>query len=198
MRLMATICAIAMAACGSGSGDEFDADRRPDGVPQGTADAPGPLSCPAYCARMASACVGANAQYASDADCLASCAVWDFGSQGEMTNNTLGCRTYHAGAAISDADLHCRHAGPGGDGACGTNCVGFCNLVSEVCVGANQVYDNLTECTQMCSGFATLPPYEASQQSGDTLACRLYHATAASTDPDLHCAHTAPISSTCH
>jgi hypothetical protein len=199
MRLMAMICALAIAACGGGGGggDDVDANLRPDGVPQGTPDGPGPLNCAAYCARMASVCVGANLQYASEANCMDSCATWDIGSQGEMSNNTLGCRTYHAGAAIADADLHCRHAGPGGDGACGTNCVGFCNIVTEVCTGADQVYDNLTECTSMCSGFPTLPPYNASIQSGDTLACRLYHATAASSDPGTHCPHTAVVSSTC-
>jgi hypothetical protein len=197
MRALAFTCAIAMAACGSGGGDAFDADLTPDGTPQGPADAAGPLSCAAYCARMESACVGANAQYGSLANCMDSCATWDFGSQGEMTNNTLGCRTYHAGAAIGNASLHCRHAGPGGDGACGTNCQGLCGIVIDVCTGANEVYGTLSECTTACSGFPALPPYNAAEQSGDSLACRLYHATAAASDPDGHCAHTADASSTC-
>jgi hypothetical protein len=185
--------------CGGGDGDAIDAPPgQIDAMPQTTADAAGALSCAAYCARMDSACVGANEQYGSTADCLATCAAWQTGSQGEMTNNTLGCRTYHAGAAIANANTHCRHAGPGGDGQCGTNCQGFCRLVTHACTGGNQQYNNETECTTMCSGFAALPPYEASQQSGDTFACRLYHATAASTSPGTHCAHVAVVSSTCN
>ena len=196
MRGWLMMAAIAIAACGS-SGGGIDADPRPDGVPQGNADAPGPLSCEAYCVRMEAACVGTNNQYSSRANCMDSCATWDIGSQGETTNNTLGCRTYHAGAAIGNADLHCRHAGPGGDGACGTNCQGFCGIVTDVCTGADEVYPSLSDCTLQCSGFAALPPYNASIQSGNTLACRLYQATAAATDPGVHCAHTAVASSTC-
>jgi hypothetical protein len=42
-----------------------------------------------------------------------------------------------------------------------------------------------------------MPAYNSMQTGGNTFACRLYHATAASASPDPHCKHTAATSDTC-
>src|SRR5262245_9550776 len=181
-----------LAACGGGDdGATIDA-------PMGNPDSPPvQLSCATYCASVMGNCTTANEQFSSMSDCMNSCATWPMGTAADQSGNTLGCRTYHAGAAAGNPGLHCRHAGPGGDGACGANCEGFCTLVLGVCTGGNEVYADTGECMTACGGFATTPAYSSSVQSGDSLACRLYHATAASSSATTHCPHTAEGSGTC-
>ena len=48
-----------------------------------------------------------------------------------------------------------------------------------------------------CNGFDDAEPYDVSDTAGDSLACRLYHATVAYDDPVTHCPHTLPASDTC-
>lgn len=166
-----------LVACGGDDGDDDDG---------------GALSCASYCTSITSSCTGANSQYGSTAECMSTCAHFPEGTAADMSGNTLGCRTYHAGAAETGADVHCRHAGPGGDNACGTNCEGFCTLVLGACTGANaQFGGNMSQCMTACAGYATTPPYNSEQTGGNSFACRLYHATAASSNPALHCAHTS-------
>jgi hypothetical protein len=198
---------LAIAGCGGGGGGDdagsdapvpvIDANRASDALP-GTPDAEGPLTCGSYCGRMSTTCTGGNAQYASDADCMATCALWEVGELDMTRGNTLGCRIWHVGIAEVAPDIHCEHAGPGGGDLCGFYCPVFCTLDMTVCTGANEIYSGHPQCMQACNGFAKLPLYDASQTTGDTYACRLYHATAATTDPDLHCASTAVVSAACN
>lgn len=182
---------VALTACG---GDDDS-----PAIDAGT-DAPAVAqTCANYCATIATNCTGANTMYTSEAACLASCATWQPGTANEMSGNTLACRIYHSGAASGNPGLHCRHAGPGGDGACGSNCEGFCTLVQGVCgTQATPPYADMNACMTACAGYATTPPYDATQTGGNSLACRLYHATAASTLPGTHCPHTASTSATCN
>jgi hypothetical protein len=186
--------AVLLAACGGDDGDTptFDA-------PPGTPDAPGAaLTCEYYCATINANCTGDNIQYSGGATCMASCLAYNPGALDEMTGNTLGCRIYHAEAAAGTPGLHCRHAGPGGDGQCGDNCTGFCTLVMHACeTQGTPPYLSEGECVLACNGFETDPPYSANEQAGNSLACRMYHATAASTVPGTHCGHTAEVSDTC-
>ncbi len=158
---------------------------------------PDELSCENYCTQIASSCTGGNQQYGSMTECMATCGHFPLGALADTTGNTLGCRTYHAGAAMTGADVHCRHAGPGGDGACGANCLGFCTLVLGSCTGAMAPYADMNACMTACGGFDTNPPYSSMQTGGNTFACRLYHATMASANPGMHCSHTAATSQTC-
>jgi hypothetical protein len=195
---LALVCSLSLAACGGGDdGATIDAPPGTVDAPPGTPDAP-MLSCAAYCTEVMANCTGANVQYDQMTDCVNSCATWMVGTVDDMSGGTLGCRTYHAGAASGNPNLHCRHAGPGGDGACGQNCQGFCELVLGVCTGANQVYADELECDQACTQWSPTPPYSSTVQSGNSFACRLYHATAASTSPGTHCGHTADVSPTCN
>jgi hypothetical protein len=94
------------------------------GVDGGGADG-GPMPtgpCADYCATLDMNCTGANAQYASSAECVSYCMAsgWPEGTVGDMAGNTIQCRIYHGGApAAADPDTHCHHAGPSGAGVCG-------------------------------------------------------------------------------
>jgi hypothetical protein len=99
--------------------------------------------------------------------------------------------------AMTAADMHCRHAGPGGNGACGADCEGFCTLVLDSCTDANvQFSGDMNTCMTACAGYATTPVYSSSVTMGNSFACRLYHATVASGNPE-HCKHTAATSAAC-
>jgi hypothetical protein len=199
--MIAIVTALCLApACGDGGGDDGDDAPAIDGPPGGGPDmnTAQPATCAAYCATIEANCTTANDQFSTAADCMASCATWEQGALGAQDGNSLECRAYHATAAGASPAIHCRHAGPGGDGACGMNCEGFCTLVLGVCTAGNEVYADLNECMTACAGFEPNPPYSAAETAGDTFACRLYHATVASTNPGLHCDHTAEISATCN
>lgn len=155
-------------------------------------------TCTAYCNTIETNCTGNNDQYVSIEACLASCAGLPDGAAADTSGNTVGCRTYHAGAAMGSPAVHCPHAGPGGAGACGNNCDGFCTIALAVCTGPNQVYASLNQCMTECAGFPTSPPYSTAVTSGDSFACRLYHLTAASVDPAGHCSHIPAGSPVCN
>ena len=176
-----------LVACGGDDGDD-EGDGNTD-----------ELTCANYCTSIMANCTGANQQYSSAAECMSSCAHAPVGLVADTSGNTLGCRSYHAGMpAMTGPDLHCRHAGPGGDGACGDNCLGFCTLVMGACTGANAQYGgNLSMCMTACAAFATTPAYNSMQTSGNTFACRLYHATVASGNPAMHCAHVGASGGPC-
>ena len=136
--------------------------------------------------------------YGTTAECMATCALFD--PSAAMTGNTLGCRAYHAtnaAGSVQNANTHCRHAGPGGDGVCGANCAGFCTIAMGACAGQNPPpYADMNACMTACGTYATTPIYVANA-TGNNLACRLYHATAATANPGLHCSHTAMNSAPC-
>jgi hypothetical protein len=157
----------------------------------------GGSDCDTYCAMIAASCTGQNQQYASTATCLATCAALPPGMPADLTGNSVGCRTYHATAAKMDPDTHCVHAGPSGDGVCGDPCESFCTIVQAACTGGSAVYPTAKECMFECTMFPNSEPYDASDTAGDSLACRLYHATVASQDPVTHCPHVTEASATC-
>ncbi|MCB9506628.1 MAG: hypothetical protein H6697_03045 [Myxococcales bacterium] len=83
--------------------------------------APPTPSCEEYCTTVMAACTGDNAQYESPEACAATCADMTLGTVDDRANNTVGCRTYHAGVAgesAENATTHCPHAGSDGGGVC--------------------------------------------------------------------------------
>ena len=153
--------------------------------------------CTDYCNIIQANCAGSNQQYTSPPSCVAVCAEIPKGMVGEGSGNTLGCRISHATLAASDPITHCTHGGPGGDGACGSNCTGFCTVALEVCTGANQQYASMSACMTECATFPTTPKYSTGVVSGNSFACRLYHLTQAAVDPSVHCGHIVANSPTC-
>lgn len=152
------------------------------------------VDCSAYCDLVMENCSGDFSQYGTPGTCMTSCAAFPPGSPGDMSGNSLACRHYHAGLAFMLNDVHCGHAGPGGDTACGSNCEGFCAIAGAYCPDA---WPDDAACLAACDTFPKDEVYDANDVAGDTFACRLYHATAASLDPTTHCGHIKGDSPTC-
>ncbi|HEX8109131.1 MAG TPA: hypothetical protein VF516_15465 [Kofleriaceae bacterium] len=169
------------------------------------------LDCPSYCTEIQANCTGANAQYPTEttnAHCLAACASFPTGTLADTSMNTLGCRIYHAGApAKSDPATHCPHAGPGGDltsvtsppGTCGDACTSFCTLEIKACGTTTSApttgqYADMNACITACKAFPNSTHKYTITSAGDSLACRLYHATNAAITGNAatHCPHTGP------
>ena len=150
--------------------------------------------CGDYCVSISANCTGEHAQYGTPQTCLATCAAFLPGTPADTVGNTLGCRTYHAGAAAADPVTHCTHAGPGGAGVCGDNCEGFCAIAGHACPDA---WPDDAACQTACGTFSPDESYDATDVAGNTFACRLYHATAAALDPVTHCGHIKGDSAPC-
>jgi hypothetical protein len=194
--ILAMACIGFAAGCGDVEGGGT-VDAKPIDAPP-IDSPPGQLSCASYCSSITSNCTTTNQQYTSMNDCMSTCNRFPVGMLSDTGGNTLGCRTYHAGAAAGGPAVHCRHAGPGGNGACGADCEGFCSIVLASCTGASTQYNgNMATCMTACAGFATTPPYSSSVTGGNSFACRLYHATVATSTPNVHCPHTAATSGPC-
>lgn len=151
------------------------------------------LSCRNYCTAINTACAaGAAIQYKSDLSCMNSCPAFPSGTIGDTSNNSLGCRYSHALAAASNPDQNCAAAGPSGGGVCGTNCDAYCFLMAQICPS---VYEDLTVCNSACITMVGVNDTAFhTNVSGDTLQCRIYHATfAAEGSPDIHCVHASPL-----
>jgi len=205
---------LALVACGGDDKKTVDAAPPADVAVDTATAAP---SAMAYCTDIIANCTGANAQYPSLDQCLGTAATFPVGNVGEQVGNTLGCRAYHAGAPSQTLPaMHCIHAGPGGDqtnaaGTCGDACTSFCNLEVKTCgtiavplPNITPQYQDLAACVTACGNFnkANLYVLNTTQPSpsGDSLACRLYHATNAAFYTKLggmvnlvatHCTHAA-------
>jgi hypothetical protein len=212
MRTLVTV--VVLAGCG-GANASTDAavDARPDAVPV-------TLDCTSYCNEIQANCADANAQYPDLEHCVRTCRSFTVGTSKltDTTGNTLGCRIYHASAAAMMPAAHCAAAGPAGDlitakppGACsGDNvCVSFCALEIMACGSLDAPlpgnptdetgnplfqYQNMDNCLAACANVANPRPYSTSA-TGDSLACRLSHATSAAiaVTPNgaTHCVLTA-------
>ncbi len=79
------------------------------------------------------------------------------------------------------------------DGAA-LNCAYYCASIMAVCnATSNQQYLDNTTCLSMCAGIPN--DAGAGTQSGDSLACRMYHLSVAATssaNADTHCPHAGP------
>jgi hypothetical protein len=188
-------------ACGDDGGTTPQNDARVTDSSGGGGDGGGSdgggglqLTCASYCGAILAACTTpALRQYASMGTCMASCENFTPGTLGQTSGNTLGCRVYHTEAAMGDAAGHCEHAGPGGGGMCGASiCEGFCSIAPNECPTQWQA----GTCMTNCGLVPNTPPYNTSA-AGDSIQCRLYHVTEASTAPGTHCIHTLGMGGAC-
>jgi hypothetical protein len=69
-------------------------------------------------------------------------------------------------------------------------CDTYCAAIMQNCTGKNQEYIRKETCVAMCQHFE---PGLAGDTTGDSFACRSYHAGAAAIDPDFHCHHAGPL-----
>jgi hypothetical protein len=168
--------------------------------------------CTSYCNTVVPACkdVG-NKQfeaYTTPEACMGVCAALQAGEADAASGNTIACRASNAktAKAIGPDDLGsaCWLAGPAGSyksQGCGTTCEAYCTLFENVCSakGHKNTPDiSYAECLAKCPALPDLGTYDAVRDSagdaklGDTIQCRLYHLSAAATDPsaaDTHCPH---------
>jgi hypothetical protein len=166
---------------------------------KGGADAgPAPVSCAEYCDAVQKNCTPADPAagtpatqvYISTAACLAVCKTLPLGTRDDTSGNTVGCRLHYATSAstVGEKEANCSAAGPGGNSVCGTNCDGFCAIVQATCSG---IYASERACNSKlsCGVLPDRQTYNDTMTSGDSVQCRLYHASAATVDPALHCPH---------
>lgn len=182
-----------------------------DAAPDAQPDAAPNLDCRSYCDQIQDSCTGPeHAQYPDEAHCMAACASFPVGSSTvhDPTGHTLGCRIYHAGVpSRDDPAAHCAHAGPAGDhlmasppAACsgGDLCTTFCTLDFKACGSGDAPlpgnprdstgnplfqYLDMDDCLRVCDAFDKTHPYRTTS-AGNSLACRMLHATRAAIDLD--------------
>ena len=159
--------------------------------------------CDGYCDQIGAACTGPNQEYTDRATCMVLCQVYDPGTAGDTTSDSLACRAHYAALAASDPNLHCKHAGPLGTGTCGkSQCAAYCALNTSICK-ATPAYPTEAECIMACKGFVYVKDSgDIELTTGDTLNCRMYHLEAASNPANptasvTHCPHTQPVTSHC-
>jgi hypothetical protein len=137
-----------------------------------------------------------NEQYGNLETCTNACPAFPVGRRDDTAGDTLGCRVHYAErAAVSAAlaDMHCGHAGPGGDGVCGENCGGYCDMAMTFCTDANaaKIYDSRDACLADCATHGTDAKFTSGSPGttdmGNEVGCVLYHAEQASLAPAEHC-----------
>lgn len=173
--------------------------------------------CRDYCALTMKTCHNEGdadlRQYETEQDCLNVCAKGLTNSAELKPNSTqdkdqdtVACRRYHAyNALLFDRPYHCNHAGPGGDGHCDFLCPAYCRLVKKTCE-KNGYAENFPggdkECETECAkipAIANLIAMDKKQadlqynvglglKGGNTIQCRLYHASKAIGAEDKECA----------
>ena len=95
--------------------------------------------------------------------------------------DTLSCHQGFADKIASDKSF-CPLAGPAGYDGCASACDAFCDLALAACPTA---YDSRATCMNVCNVVPSTPPYDITQKSGETMACRMYWLTQAAGDPTL-------------
>ena len=156
--------------------------------------------CASYCSTLKEACPGDVAVYEDDEICAKVCKIFKAGTPSRPQGNTLACRAAQADIALTfNSDLsenrsNCEAAGPGGADQCTIypstpNCEGYCTIYMAACTNTKEWgFNTFEQCTSRCAAFPYSGTYTAAEgQKGDTLACRLHHATLATADPDNNC-----------
>jgi hypothetical protein len=172
-----------------------------------------------HCAATAVNCASA-AQYNAHADCVASFTQFPNSNVNASDGgNNRGCRQYHGNNVIAPTPAgggiaHCAHSGPSGGGVCGgpNSTRASWQIMAGIPACANiaafayvSVSVNIAFANWSSTDFMTIVPPVASggtyttttAATSDNDACRVYHLTAATTDPVTHCGHGAVVSPPC-
>jgi hypothetical protein len=153
--------------------------------------------CAEFCRFNIAGCTGDLAVYESEKQCMAVCNALPPGLNRDREENTIGCRSYHTFNSLIVPVSHCAHTGPGGDGHCGIdavgktgNCESYCILAEKACGAVfTAKYPSQSACQVDCStqpdafGAKLDNKYSvATAQTGNTMQCRLLHASRALSD----------------
>lgn len=161
-------------------------------------------NCESWCLMLEAGC---PEQFDEMADCEQACTQlaqapgFNIAGGYELDEDNVQCRISHLGAALaggSEAELHCPHTAFETTG----NCVGesggefscdvYCQRVMAACQGDNLQYEDSEQCLAACEA---LPLGRISEQVGNNIGCRHYHAgnaLSSSTAPGVHCPHAGP------
>ncbi len=182
------LLAFALGACQSIAGIE-DRVLDPEAGAGGKGDS---ALCKTYCATVMANCTGKNAVYSTEPMCLGVCKLLEPGDVLEPVGNTVVCRENQAELAELEPAEHCKAAGPGGGGVCGSDCDAYCDLFPKACPSDDK-YKSKAGCLKACRGLTDLDRYDlVKDHEGDTIECRLVHVSSATINPKDHCSH-API-----
>lgn len=141
-------------------------------------------ACDEYCDVVMSQCSGGFDVYESRATCLAVCAELEPGSPGELPKaNTVLCRR-NLIASSSEQMVDCALAGPVGGGQCGSDCEGYCQILTAACpANFSQSQD---DCVRECAALdnkAERFTTNGAFVKGDSFQCRVVYASKALLDP---------------
>jgi hypothetical protein len=146
-----------------------------------------PITCDAYCDLVGAACIEDNTVYEDRDQCMSVCAELEPGSILDTKEDTVGCRRYHSYNSMEAPDIHCPHAGPGGDGHCGlTNCPAYCVLAAAACAeDFKTAFGSDAECNTACAAMtgADADTGYSIAATGNNVQCRLLNAARALDDP---------------
>jgi hypothetical protein len=145
---------------------------------------PAEISCPKYCADMATVCTGINAQFADAPTCLTFCGQMSLGVA-NSGDDTVACRLSNVSNAKESGSEHdsCIYAGVAtncGSGNGDKQCEAFCKLDRALC--GDLAYTSQAECTTACAAWRSPnPPPDGSHvftgptigSTGNTLQCRV-------------------------
>jgi hypothetical protein len=68
-------------------------------------------------------------------------------------------------------------------------CMGYCSTIMGNCTKETEQYANTMSCMNVCNTF---PPGRDGDTTGNSLACRMYHANEAKLSPATHCGAAGP------
>lgn len=155
--------------------------------------------CDEYCDEVIANCSEFE-QYTDREICLTICSTLPEGEEGAMAGNSVQCRLQSARvAARIEPDVQCPIAGPGGNRQCGDNCEGYCSQMMVICP---REFASNSACLEACKDVPDAPAgsdgepgpqYTTAIQDGDSIQCRLYHVSAATLAPLIHCEHAAGV-----
>jgi hypothetical protein len=144
------------------------------------------------CRQLTQSCTGDEQQFTNAGECEGLLSdVPATGAAGDLSGDTIQCRSAHMQVATGDA-THCDHAGFSGGDVCGGWCEVYCRDIQAYCTDGNAEYADNTECQTACSTFATTG--SVGDLTGNTVQCRLEHLKYAEADAAVHCPHAGEAS----
>jgi len=106
-------------------------------------------------------------------------------------NNTTDTSTNTGSDTGTESDTGTTPEAGSSDGGIDQTCPAYCTAIMATCTGDNAQYQSTDECLNACAFF---PPGTADDTAGNTLGCRIYHATLAGTmGTNPHCWHAGPF-----
>jgi len=154
-----------------------------------------------YCSIYSGRC-NSLTEYPSSTYCSYVASKLSNGTAYDRSEDSLGCRVYHAvvGSTGGADAYHCNHAGLSGNATCGKDiCSTFCDFSSKVCPG---YYSSTFECQVECSKWSSPAKLGTPNSNfGDNYYCRLYNLVYAARFPtsiSTYCPRTLTNSTYCY